>query len=305
MKKRGTLLLLGMLALCLLWSCAAPQGEEEEGPVLWFSGDTSQWTDTTVAVDTVPYAGDMTIPALMDGLLSGPSAESGLISTIPPGTRLLDWRLDHSGLLRLELSEEYGELTGVDLTLADYCITLTLEQIPEVEQVIITAGGDLSDRRHSQSLTADQVILTGAEEQPVEVPVALYFPRSGGRGLGLEERTFLVTEGDVLVEIVTRALLEGPTSAGLTSLIPEETTLISARLEDGVCYVDVSSELVELMPEGEDAQTLVLYSLADTLGNLDSVESVVLRVEGETLTRYGAVEFGGVLEPDFGMVGSH
>lgn len=305
MKKRGILILCAALVSCFLWSCAAPQNEEKTGPVLWFSGDTTQWTDTTVAVDTVPYSGDMTVPALMEGLLSGPSAESGLLSPIPLGTRLLDWRLDRSGLLQVELSEEYGTLAGVDLTLADYCITLTLDQLAGVEQVIITVNGDLPDNRYRQSLTADQVILSGAEEQPVEVPAALYFPRSGGRGLGLEERTFQVTEGDVLVEIVTQALLEGPTSAGLTSLIPEETSLLSAHLEDGVCYVDFSAELVEQMPEGEDAQTLVLYSLADTLGNLESVESVVLRVEGETMTRYGMVEFGGVLEPDFGMAGNH
>ena len=305
MKKRYLPLLCSVFFLALLSSCAVSSGEEESGAVLWFAGDTSQWTDSTTAVAAVPYTGEMTVPALMEGLLSGPPAESRLVSSIPAGTSLLDWRMDVSGLLRVDLSGEYAALSGLDLTVADYCITMTLEQLPKVRAVMITANGKPLDGRTRQLFSGEQVILTGAEEQPVEMVAALYFPRSGGRGLGIEHRTFLVTEDDVLVEIVTRALLEGPTTDGLTSLIPQDTGLISARLEDGVCRVDFTRQLVEQMPEDEDGQILVLYSIADTLGNLDQVDSVVLRVEGEEMTRYGWVDFGGVLEPDFGLAGSH
>ena len=305
MKKWTCLLLCAALTLVLLWSCTAPSGEEGRGAVLWFSGDTSQWTDATTAVATAPYRGELTVPALMEGLLSGPPEGSELLSSIPRGTRMQEWSVDDAGLLRLDLSEEYAALSGLELTLADYCITMTMEQLPEVKAVTITVNGRQPDRRTRQWFTGEQVILTGAEEQPVEMVAALYFPRSGGRGLGIEHHTFLVTEDDVLVEIVTRALLEGPSTAGLTSLIPRDTGLISARLEDGVCRVDFTHQLVEQMPEDEDGQILVLYSIADTLGNLDQVDSVVLLVEGEELTRYGAVDFGGVLEPDFGLAGSH
>lgn len=305
MKKRMYGLLWAGLSLFLLCSCAAPSAEEESGPVLWFSGDTSVWTDATTAVDTAPYHGELTVPGLMEGLLSGPPAGSELLSSIPEGTSLLDWSMDGSGLLRVDLSEEYAALTGLELTLADYCITMTMEQLPQVNAVTITVNGATLEQRSRQRFSGEQAILTGAEEQPVEMVAALYFPRSGGRGLGIEHRTFLVTEDDILVEIVTRALLEGPTTAGLTSIIPQDTGLISARLEDGVCRVDFTSELVEQMPEDEDGQILVLYSITDTLGNLDQVDSVVLRVEGEELTRYGTVAFGGVLEPDFGLAGSH
>ena len=292
-------------ALFLFFACTAPTAGEEDGPVLWFAGDTSRWTDTTTAVASVPYDGAMTVPGLMEGLLSGPPEESGLLSFIPGGTRLLDWSVDEGGLLRVDLSGEYADLSGLDLTLADYCITMTMEQLSAVKQVVITVEGESLAQRYRHRFSADQVILTGAEEQPVEVVAALYFPRSGGRGLGIEHRTFLVTEDDVLVEIVTQALLDGPYSSGLTSLIPEGTGLLSARLEDGVCYVDFTHQLVEQLPGDEDGQILVLYSIADTLGNLDQVESVVLKVEGQELSRYGQVDFGGVLEPDFGMAGSH
>lgn len=305
MKKGWIPLACAGMACLLFWGCSPTESGEEVKPVLWFAGDTSEWTDTTTAVDTLAYSGEMSVPELMDALLSGAPPESGLLPTFPAGTVLQEWWMEQDGCLRLDLSEEYGELTGVDLILADYCITMTMEQLSQVDRVSITVDGERIGSRYRQHLSGDQVILSGAEEQPVEVSVELYFPRSGGRGLGLEERTFLVTEDDVLVEIVTQAILDGPASPGLTSVIPEGTRLLSVRLEDSVCYANFSSELVERIPAEEDAQILVLYSLADTLGNLEAVESLVLQVEGQNMERYGEIEFGGILEPDFGLVGNH
>ena len=303
MRRYLSVLLCALLAAAAFSGCAAPGAEAESGPVLWFAGDTSQWSGTTTAVGTEPYGGDMTAEALVSALLAGPEGGE-LLSPFPYGTRLLRWSMK-DGLLRLDLSAEYGELTGVDLTLADYCIAMTVGQLPGVERVTVTVEGKPLAQRHSQELSGDDAVLSGAEEQPVEVTATLYFPRSVGRGLGLETRTFLLTEDDMLAEIVTRAFLQGPKSSQLTTLIPEGTALISARLEDGVCTVDFTTAFLSGMPQNEDSQTLIVYSLVDTLGNLDSVQSVALEVEGVPLERYGAVMCGGGLEPDFGLVGTH
>lgn len=217
---------------------------------------------------------------------------------------LLGWKLEDGGLF-LDLSGEYAALEGVELTLADYCITMTMEQLEGVETVYITADGRPLSGRYRQSLNSGQVLLSGAEEQPVEVSAVLYFPRAVGRGLGVENRRFQMTEDDVPVEVVTQALLEGPRSSQLVSLIPQGTQLRSVELEDGVCRVDLSAAMVEEMPRDEDSQTLIIYSLVDTLGNLESVESVVLLVEGQQLERYGSVVLAEGLEPDFGLAGDH
>ena len=303
MRRYLSALLCALLAAAAFSGCAAPGAEVESGPVLWFAGDTSQWSAATSAVGAEPYGGDMTAEDMMSALLAGPR-DGELLSPFPPGTRLLDCSLE-SGTLRLDLSAEYGTLTGVDLTLADYCIAMTVGQLPGVERVTVTVEGRPLAQRYSQAFSGEGAVLSGAEEQPVEVTATLYFPRSVGRGLGLETRTFLLTEDDVLAEIVTQAFLEGPQSSHLTTLLPEGTALRSARMEDGVCTVDFTAAFLEGMPPNEDSQTLIVYSLVDTLGNLDSVQSVALEVEGVPLEHYGAVECGGGLEPDFGLVGTH
>lgn len=297
-------LLLGMV----LWGCADGQDREANGPVLWFAGDIgdeADWSSDTKAVDWVPYQGDeLSVDGLMSALLAGPDRDSGLASPFPEGTRLLGWYLAQDGLLWVDLSNEYGGLEDIGLTLADYCITLTLSQLEGVEQVSVTVNGRLLSSRYRQELSGEQAIFSGVEEEPVEVSATLYFPRSGGRGLGVERRVLQLTEDDVLAEIVTQALIDGPESGDLSPFLPEGTELRGLRMEDGVCLVDFSQALVTGMPEDEEHQILLVYAIVNSLGNLNSVESVRLMVEGEPLTEYGVVTLPGALEPDFGLAGN-
>ena len=59
----------------------------------------------------------------------------------------------------VDLSEQYGALTDLSLTLADYCIVLTLSQVEGVEGVEITAGGHSVSYRGHQLLTAGEAVL--------------------------------------------------------------------------------------------------------------------------------------------------
>ncbi len=71
-----------------------------------------------------------------------------------------------------------------------------------------------------------------------------------------------------------------------------------------MCVLDFSQALLDDMPEQADQQTLLVYSIVNTLGNLESVSSVLLQVEGQPLSAYGAVDLSAPLEPDFGLVGN-
>ena len=62
-------------------------------------------------------------------------------------------------MLRITLSEQYGALTDISLTLADYCIVLTLSQLEEVEGVEIRSGGHSAGYRSHQTLRADEALL--------------------------------------------------------------------------------------------------------------------------------------------------
>ena len=291
MKKRGVCLAAALL-LALLAACAPRGSAGEDGLRLWFAvpGDR-QSREVTAALGSIPYTGTQSVPALLTALLAGPSQDSELVSLIPPGTELASWSVA-GRTAYVELSDVYAQLSGIDRTIADYCVTLTLSQLSGVDRVELSAG-DGSGR----VLRTGDVIFSGAEEEPVDVPASLYFRRAGGATLAFELRVFRLTEDETPARAVLEALIAGPEDENLAALLPQELTVRYAWVDDGVCYADLSDALLAAMPDSPEEQELVITSIVDTLCSLDTVNQVQLLVEGEPLTAYGWLDLSGPLLP--------
>lgn len=157
MKKTGWLSLL-LVLLLLPTACGGREEEQPEGPVLWFCSGAEQ--DHGPALAAQPYEGELDPAALLAALLAGPTQE-GLASPFPRGVTLqqCDWDEDRPGVLLVDLSEQYGALADVSLSLADYSIVLTLSQVEGVESVEITAGGRSVSYRSHQLLSPQEAVL--------------------------------------------------------------------------------------------------------------------------------------------------
>ena len=284
MKRLICVLTAAALLLSVITACSFGGDKEQEPLRLWFASGAE---DRTLSLETDFYTGEKSIPSLLSALLAGPSINRELRSLIPEGTRVLTWRLN-GDLLWVDLSGEYGRLTGLDLTLAEYSIVLTMTQLDQVRRVRITAEG--KEHRGKQVLSRNDVVLSGAEEEPVELTAALCFRRIGGNELGEELRIFRLTENQSAPLSVLQALLAGPQQAGLEAILPEDLEVYSARVEAGVCYADFSDAFLRGTPETEEEQRLVIRSIVESLCSLGVVQAVQILVEGEPLTRYGQVD---------------
>lgn len=285
--KKNAVWLLAALLLALASGCAGAGPEEEQGLKLWFPTDPNQ-EQLSAALDSCLYQGEsQSIPSLLSALLTGPPAEeTGLIPVIPAGTRVLSWSVEDR-VVNVDLSAAYAELVGIDLTLADYCITLTLAQLPGVDGVRITANGGGQSYRDRQALYPEDVLFSGEEEAPVEITAALYFRREGGDSLGYELRKFRLTEDKAPIKAVLTALIAGPEDKGLLPLLPPELTVRSAWVDEGLCTADLSAHLLDI-PEEERA--LAVESIAETLRSLDTVDQVQILIDGEPAGESGGPE---------------
>lgn len=283
MRKLLCLLLALLLILPLLCACRET-AEEGDSFVLWF---VSEGEGGALSMDSRPYSGARDVPSIMDTYLLGTAEHH------PSVLRLRDWE-QRGGVLWLDIEGPYDELTGLELTLANYCITLTLTQLPGVKSVSISVNGT----PFVQGLRREDVVLSGAEEQPVELTAALYFRRPGGNELGMELRVFRLTESESATLAVLEALLAGPQEAGLTAVLPTGVAVNSARVEGGVCYADLSAALLEQIPGSPAAQTLAVRSIVESLCSLGHVQAVQLLVDGEPLERYGLVDVSQPLDPE-------
>ena len=222
---------------------------------------------------------------LMNALLSGP-AGSGLRSPFPEGTRLLGVEVRGSHA-KVDLSAAYRSLSGIDLTLADYCVTLTLTQISAIRSVSILVRGQELSYRDSQRFRPKDVLLSSTEDVVATVDVTLYAIDPEGR-LTAVPRTLDLYEGDTQAEALVAALRQGPWDRDWRSALPDWFAIQSVWLDDGVCYANLLSSTVPADTDREEAG-LALQALRDSLASLDSVQEVRILVNGELAQYYAGI----------------
>ena len=139
-------------------------------------------------------------------------------------------------------------------------------------------GGDNKGR-----LLRSQVIKPVPVHEAPRRRVQLYFSSAGGDHLRAEERRIEAGDPLAVAEALLAGLLQGPEGADLVSPIPKGTRLLHLFVtEEGIAYVDFSSELSASHPGGAAAERSTLYAIVNTLIlNLKEIERVQIMIEGK------------------------
>ena len=286
MKKLPLFILALLAALVAFASCAkSAQEDEESGYALYFLSDLdASGGGDAIAASSVRFTPDETmstedcVRALMELLLAGPD-EAALHSPIPEGTALRSLKVS-GRRAEIDLSAQYARLSGIDLSLADYCITLTLSQLPNVNAVSITANGSELPYRKTQVLLSADTLLSSRESGLRPITVQLYFLDSATGELRAEQQTLALYEGQTRVNALLEALAQGPEDDSLSSLLPEDFTVVSSRIENGVCYLSIPANVS--LPEDEGTRALLFGSLEKSILSLSGVDEVQILIEGES-----------------------
>ena len=288
--RRRTLLLLALLAL-VCTACARPEEPESRGDHLVYllsPADTAAGGDAITGVQValdIPEGADVAAQAtaVVEALLAGTEGYE---------TPLRDIRLRGITVIGrrayVDFSGGYAALTGIELSLADYCVTLSLTQLEGISAVTITAGGRELFYRDSAVLMGRDVLLSNMEDVLETVPVALYFQNDQGE-LTAEQRLIELYEGQTLAESVLDALLAGPEERGLLPVIPEGFVVNGVRVDEGICYLSVSGKALEALPETEEEQQRLLWSIARSLYSIETVDEICILSDGELLEQFGLV----------------
>lgn len=303
MKKRIAFLL---AMLCLTGCVPKEQPDTPEAGKygLWFAvAENREGTNHSdvVEFEPCPWQEMPSAQTLMDGLLAGPSG-SDLVTPFPAGVEVLDLRLDTAAAtMHVNLSEQYGSLSGFDLTVADYCIVMTLCQIPWVTTVRILVEGEPISYRNRQNMQATDLLLTGIGEQPESFLAVLYFPDRDNQGLRAEYRQ-VKRSGGSAAEIVMTELLRGPVGIDANRALPKGTQILGLSVSGSVCQVDLSSEFVDNAPQNGLGPSTTLYALVNTLCSLGGISQVRVLVEGAPLQTYHGTAISNPVSADTDLV---
>lgn len=276
------------LALCLLAGCTAGTVSGRDGLRLYYAVplDTHPGGDAidhvTVDWNSLPEGDKTARVAAVLSLLMGECHEKGFQSPIPAGTTLRSAEVKGSTAW-VDFAGSYGQLSGMDLTIADYCVALSLTQLDGVYAVRITVNGQELAYRDSNLFLASDVLLTSMDDVVRMLTAQLYFPDADGT-LTPEERLLPQYEGQSTADVVIAALMDGPTEDGLQALIPEGVTGITARVEDGVCQLNLPSE--ELDAVDADTVEQMLRGIVTSLRSLEGISAVQVYRDGTYVDVY-------------------
>lgn len=186
---------------------------------------------------------------------------------------------------------------GMELTIADYCVTLSLSQIVGIYSVRITVNGTELIYRDSNIFLAGDVLMTSQDDVVQNLSLRLYFPDRETGELTAEERLLTVYEGESQAEVILSALKAGPESESLSPLLPTGFAVLTVRTEGGICYLNLPKGDQYLMPEDETEQQRMVQGLVNSLCSARGVRQIQLLLDGEVASSLGSVEISQPFSP--------
>ena len=223
-------------------------------------------------------------PAYIISQLLAGRARGQLTSCIPEGTKLLDISVEN-GVCTVDLSSEFQndlEHSFAAERMAVYSIVNSLTELPEISTVDLWVAGAPVEKLWRMELLSG----ISRDEGLISVPaskdlldVTLY-PTCGGDGLLVAVPQLLPLDGEhTTAELLVNALFAFEEKNGLQSCIPDGTKLLSLRIENGNCVVDLTREFLDGCANAGE-ETLAVRSIVATMCGLPEISSVEILVEG-------------------------
>ena len=287
MKRKLIVLTALALVLLALAGCGVVQ-KEQEGLRLYYAAslDTHRGGDAidsvTIDWDELPQGDQVARAESVLALLMGMCREKGFQSPIPDGTTLRSVTII-GGTARVDFSGSYGQLSGMALTIADYCVALSLTQLEGIYAVRITVNEQELAYRDNDLFLAGDVLLTSMDDVVRTLTARLYFPNSDG-DLEAEERLLTQYEGQSAADVVLSALGDGPSDDDLQPLAEKGLSGMTVRMDNGVCQLNVASASMEELED--DTARQLLLCVTQSLQSLEGISSVQLYIDGTYAETY-------------------
>lgn len=229
-------------------------------------------------------------------LKEGPKMD-GASASIPEDVVFLSAEMDGKTAV-VNVSRGYYKLENVREVICRSSIVWTLTSLEGVENVRITVDGQPLRKKSGeeyglmsrQNILIDSVIFAEPTEYAI---LKLYFANEEGTDLVVEERVVEVNTNQAREKTILEQLIAGPLEEGCYATIPAETKIRDVTItSDGTCYVNLSQEFIAKHNNGAASELLMVYSIVNSLCELDAVEKVQFLINGEKPEEYeGHLDF--------------
>ena len=243
--------------------------------------------DTTTLVDVGYNPVGSDTASVVDEFFDKLSTDTNEVDYYSPisGDVVVENYFLENGRLKVTFSEEYLQLDSVRDVLTRCAIVRSMTQIKGIDSVEFFVGEESARDSKGNVIGAmkenDIIMNPGEQINGIsEFELTLYFADSTGKALVRETRDVYASANVSVEKLIVEQLIEGPADAKLQATIPEGTSIVNVSFLDGVCFVNLNE--VFLNQNYDIDESVVVYSIVNSLTELDEVEYVQISVNGDT-----------------------
>ncbi|OPJ55580.1 GerMN domain-containing protein [Alkalithermobacter paradoxus] len=215
-------------------------------------------------------------------LINGPYS-SDMIRNINENTKILSIQ-NRDSIIYLDLSKEFL-LPSSDISQMNAIITITntLTQFNEIEGVRITVAGKSIV---SPSGEPYKVLSEFNLAKNRKINIRLYLPDDNAEYLLPKVKEIEIGEGESIGQRILEELIQESNEGGY-GIIPKGAKLISYSEDKGIATVNFSKEFIENHQGGSTGETMTIYSIVNSLTELENITGVLFLIEGEKRENLG------------------
>lgn len=226
--------------------------------------------------------GDIVYEAI--GQLTKETGSAKYMRAIPVGVEITDYTIA-DGLLAIYFTREYSNMDSLTEMLVRAAVVKTMVQLPEIDSVVFYVNGKPLEKVNGElvgAMTSDMFIDDFSQETDslVKSSVVLYYATADGAYLVPQKKSVYRSSNVTLERFVVDQLLKGPSDTTLLNTIPSEAKILGVTVTDGICYVNFDQGLLKSI--AGVTENVTIYSIVNSLVELDTVTGVVITVDGKT-----------------------
>ena len=241
---------------------------------------------------------------IIDELRSGPDdSRHGRI--MPSDTEILSISFTDDESVVIDLSGQYLTEDASRNVLNTYAVTKSVCSDGNLKRVMVTVnGGEITDQDGNRLgyVAAADINLEDEEYSSEMRDVVLYFADQSGSGLVREDRTITITDQQPVEQYIINELIKGPASGDMQSVLSPDTVLMSVDVEDNICYLNFKSNFLSKNSGGEAHERLVIYSIVNSLTELNTINRVQFLMDGKRVDTFGSFNIHGYISRDTSII---
>lgn len=294
---------LGLFLLILVLVLVIPSGlfvkerffdNRQNDAELYFIGANGKMKATNKNIPTSYHLNMVNV--VLEDLRLGLKTD-GIQPSIPETLKINSIEISDSTAI-IDFNSRYFGLESVEEVVCRTSIVWSLTSLDFLDGVIFTVDGSQLLSKdgepygvmNRQNVLIDPVVSATTTEYAI---LKLYFSNADASDLVVEDRVVEVNSNQPREKTILEQLISGPKETGKYATIPAETKIMDVTTtSDGVCYVNLSQEFVTKHNGGSTGELLTIYSIVNSLSELENVQKVQFLIEGEKMEAFkGHIDF--------------